>query len=349
MSNRGNSVPGNRAAAGTNPQGGGGISTVQGMGIPSEELSSVKPLYNPREEGELTSLEGTSASPVARMRGEPMGVAAKAPPPAISKPYGFNVETFKNQALGQYGIMKNNLFLVTLYFSNKVGTSDRKFNPSQKDIGLIPLFCSQCMLPSRTLGTQDIVSRYGYDVLEKMPGYQEFKDIQLTFISDGGGEVIGFFDRWVNFIVNADETSGMYLPNNKSGAMPYQVSYKDDYSAIMEIIVYNETMGRIVVYELSEVFPKSIYNVPLSWRFTGEVATLDTLMTYRQFKVKTFKPDEEIGTGDARGLNLFQKIIKGATLAQTVMSVVKKPQSITDVANLAGTAGLVARNFNFKY
>ena len=327
MANLGNSVPGNRAAAGTFPQGGGGINTVKGMGIPSEEL--------------------TSLPPVARIKsGEAMGAAVSQP--AVVKPFGFNVQKFKDSALKK-DVMKNNLFLVTIYFPRRLGSSKYKFDPATADTELIPMFCSACKLPSVSLITQDIVARYGYDITEKMPVLPDFQDIPFTFISDGRGEIVSFFDRWMNHIVNYDDSRGINTAGKTKNSYqrPYEHSYKDDYSATVEIIVYSPRAERIFVYTLYEVFPKSIYNIDLNWAFTNEVATLDVLMTYRNFKLLGFNQEWSQDSG-IDGLSPFQKLVKGATMVQTLASVIKKPQSIGDVLNLASAGGLVARNFNFS-
>lgn len=347
---RGNSVPGNRAAAGTytppnNPinsqfsaRSVGRTNEVPGGGTRGANFEALRP----KEDMSLMS-GGRNEPPLKSLKGLTGPERDALPTPSQAQAFGFNIEKFKSQALGTYGILTNNLFLVTLYFPLKVGSSRNKLNPSKEELERIPLFCSACMLPSVTIGTQDIVARYGYDVVERMPGYVEFRDVPFTFMSDGKGHLINFFHDWVSYIVNFDDRYGMSTRSGVAGQFPYEVSYKDDYSAIIEITVYNQSADRIVSYALYEAFPKEVYNVNLSWRYTGEVAAFDVLMSFRNFTTNRFT---EISDSSIQGLSLFQKIIKGATLAQTVSSVLKKPQSISDVVNIVGTAGTVYQNLD---
>ena len=155
-------------------------------------------------------------------------------------------------------------------------------------------------------------------------------------MSDGQGHLIDFFHNWVSYIVNFDDRYGVGTRSGSAGQYPYEVSYKDDYSAIVEITVYNQSADRVISYALYEAFPKEVYNVNLNWKFSGEIATFDVLMTFRNFTTSKFT---DFSDSSIQGLSIFQTIVKAATIAQTVSSVLKKPQSVSDTVNLVTTAG----------
>ena len=249
---------------------------------------------------------------------------------------GFDVNAFRSTILGDTGLLKTNLFLVTLQFPAEFAqtqTTLMKITPRT-----LMMFTDQVSLPGISLGSEDQVRRYGTGVAEKMPYGVFFTDLSVNFLADGRGEILKMFHNWMKYIVNFDSrrNGGTSKFNN---AQPYEVAYKDEYAAVMTIDVFNEAGDRIITYTLNDVYPLFLGEVGLSWADNDSIMKLPVTFTYSDWQTDSMEI-AKLSPGVTNRLTTLQKILKVGTLIQTISSL-KSPQNVGDSVNVLNNANIL--------
>jgi hypothetical protein len=248
---------------------------------------------------------------------------------------GFDINGFRSNILGETGLLKTNLFLVTIQFPAEFAqtqTQLMKITPRT-----LMMFTDQVSLPGLSLGSEDQVRRYGTGVAEKMPYGVFFTDISVNFLADGRGEILKMFHNWMKFIVNFDSRrNGKTSFNN---AEPYEVAYKDDYAAIMTIDVFNEAGDKIITYTINDVYPLFLGEVGLSWADNDNIMKLPVTFTYSDWQTNSMDI-ATLSPGVTNRLTTLQKILKLGTALQTISSL-KRPQNAGDAVNVLNNANIL--------
>ena len=248
---------------------------------------------------------------------------------------GFDISRFRSEVIGDTGLLRNNLFLVSIQFSQEFAqtqTNLMKLTPRT-----LMMFTDQASLPGLSLGSEDQNRRYGTGVAEKMPYGAFFTDITLGFLADGNGEILKMFHNWMKYIVNYD--SRRNGPTGFNEAEPYEVAYKDNYSATMEITVFNESADKIITYTLNEVYPLFLGEIAMSWSDNDSIMKIPVTFTYRDWQTDSMST-ANLSKGVSNNLTLLQKILKVGTAVQAI-SAIKRPQSVGDVINVVNNANIL--------
>jgi hypothetical protein len=250
-------------------------------------------------------------------------------------PVGFDINEFRSNILGESGLLKTNLFLVTIQFPAEFAqtqTQLMRITPRT-----LMMFTDQVSLPGISLGSEDQVRRYGTGVAEKMPFGVLFTDLSVNFLADGRGEILKMFHNWMKYIVNFDSRRNNNTGFN--GADPYEVAYKDEYAAVMTIDVFNEGGDKIITYTLNDVYPLFLGEVGLSWADNDNIMKLPVTFTYSDWQTDSMQITSP-SPGASNRLNTLQKILKIGTVIQTISSL-KKPQNIGDAVNVLNNANIL--------
>lgn len=250
-------------------------------------------------------------------------------------PVGFDINGFRSNILGESGLLKTNLFLVTIQFPAEFAqtqTQLMKITPRT-----LMMFTDQVSLPGISLGSEDQVRRYGTGVAEKMPYGVFFTDLSVNFLADGRGEILKMFHNWMKYIVNYDSRSN--LQNGLNFAVPYEVAYKDEYAAVMTIDVFNEAGDKIITYTLNNVYPLFLGEVGLSWADNDNIMKIPVTFTYSDWQTDSMTITAP-SAGVSNRLTTLQKILKIGTVIQTISSL-KKPQNIGDAVNVLNNANIL--------
>lgn len=239
---------------------------------------------------------------------------------------GFDIEEFRS-SIGVYGVAPTNLFLVTI---NPRGS---KAAQEAGRIGLSPqsmsFFCMKADLPGVNLAVDGNVPT-GIGPLELFPYTAIFNDMNLDFIGDSGGRILTFFQNWINRIVAYDNTK------NYSGF--YKVSYKQDYIAQINILVFNNQSDKVIEYTIDECFPHVIQNIPMNWADQNNFMNIGVGFYFKTWSTNRITPNYNLDTNP--GLTTLQKLLKLGTVAQTVMAI-RKPQNIADSINVLNNANVI--------
>ena len=174
---------------------------------------------------------------------------------------GFNIQRFKSE-IDKRGIQKNNKFLLSFYPSQFM-RSQAGLESVQDITTAMQYWCEGATLPGVQLAMRQVL-RYGYGPIEKKPFAPVFNDITFTFIGDGGGINIGFFQTWINtvnmFYVGANNPIA-----GTTGIAPFELFYKEDYMVDMRVTAFNDVGDETTKIVLREAYPFTIQDLPLNW------------------------------------------------------------------------------------
>jgi hypothetical protein len=248
--------------------------------------------------------------------------------------------------LRTFGGMRDNLFATQIglpAFLSKAsfqgGGIGKNSVTGNKDEGLLMLYAESVNLPGVNIGTGE-TRRYGFGPTVRYAKDISFNDISVNFIGDGAGVILKVFSEWMNGIVKFDE----YLsPSNTVEKAPFFFRYKNEYVANeFFITVFNEKRDEVAVYYLEDAFPTSVSDISLNWGSTNQLARFSVNFTYTRWTHKSATVDltKSLNTERAGDQSVLSMIFRTGTAA-TVLTSLKKPQSIGDVVNVVNNARLV--------
>jgi hypothetical protein len=165
----------------------------------------------------------------------------------------FNIQQFISNINSSNGLVKTNKFQVIISPKIQIGDSRK-----------MTFFCDQATLPGVTWTTSDVRTS-GYGNFVKRPTNATFTDVTLQFFVDGDSNVMKYFHRWMSNINNFDSTN----MGSRNGLSRYLFNYPDEYSAVVEIIVYDDGGEEVTNVKLNDAFPIAITDQQLSWEGTG--------------------------------------------------------------------------------
>lgn len=248
--------------------------------------------------------------------------------------------------LRTFGVMRDNLFATQIglpTFLSKTsfqgGGLGKNAVTGNKDEGKLMLYAESVNLPGVNIGT-GATRRYGFGPTVRYANDISFNDVTVNFIGDGAGIILKVFSDWMNGIVKFDE----YLsPSNSVEKAPFFFRYKNEYVANeFFITVFNEKRDEVAVYYLEDAFPTSVSDISLNWGSSNQLARFSVNFTYTRWTHKSATVDlTKSLTAPRTGDQSVLSMIFQAGTAATVLTSLKKPQSIGDVVNVVNNAKLV--------
>lgn len=210
---------------------------------------------------------------------------------------GFNINEFRSK-VGEFGVLKSSAVLVNIYGSNKFGLN--QYSQQLGNVGgNIQFMAEATRLPGVSLSTTEI-RRHGYGVIEKKPYVPIFTDVDLVFRSDAKGDVYTFFQSWMKMIINFDGRNSI---NSVTGILRdqgmYEVAYKENYMATMEITVMNQQGDTAIQVMMTEAYPIFLGDIPLAWQATNDYVKVPIRITFKDwylenkqvFNINNMKPE----------------------------------------------------------
>jgi hypothetical protein len=147
------------------------------------------------------------------------------------------------------------------------------------------LRCTNASFPGMQAMTKDDILRYGRGPVDKTVHNMLFSDIHCSFVVDAKGIIQNHFYRWMQSMVNTDSSGSMN--SSVKGALPYEVSYKDDYITRMKITQLNNRNRPVIECQAHKVFPVSVGELQFGWEQTDQIVTLPVTFSYRDHKIVT--------------------------------------------------------------
>lgn len=232
------------------------------------------------------------------------------------------------------GPAKNNLFVVTLTWRNKL---DGSTNPGRKAEYItesdLRFFCSEINVPALNMN----VATYRANVIDlpqQMPMNLSVPSINATFMLDSEQRVMSFFHSWFQEIINYDSSNSL-LSSINGDHMPYEIGYKEDYSCVMEIVHYktNSTgeFGEAYTYRFNGVYPTEVGGKILSWSPNDSIATMTINFTASSYSFTASDPGS-VSANLSRG-NGYLDFLNSVGFRGQTMQQRNLPRSVQDAIN----------------
>ena len=230
----------------------------------------------------------------------------------------FNLQEFRSQ-ITKHGFAQQNLFIVRIYppeqFAPELPSSDLQF------------FASSATLPEFSLGTTDVVHN-GMGAATKKPTGMEYPILPVTFFVDSNHNMLKFFHRWIQKIVNYDRSGGPYGTLADTGALPFEIGYKADYQSTIEIIVFPRHQDKkSYIYTFSNAYPINVGNISTSWSDEG-LMNLSVGFAYDTLKVSGVDTPKML-----TGSNSANSLLTYFSTLNTVVQSFRDIDSPLDVQN----------------
>ena len=195
----------------------------------------------------------------------------------------FNIDSFKSN-LQSHGYLKRNSFEVGVQTPNFMTGGNVLNNNSETGLetikNMLKFRIDQVSLPGVSIISGD-TPVYGIGPTQKMPYGAFFHDISFSVLLDKKAELYDFWYNWVRYVFefNGSESPGLRTPG-------FTTRYKDDYSSMMQIVVYDDEGNIAKRINLYEAFPSSVREVPISWNDNGDLLRIAVSITYSHFSVE---------------------------------------------------------------
>jgi len=162
----------------------------------------------------------------------------------------------------------------------------------------ISLFCQNAILPGVQFNTT-AVRQSGIGNIERRPTDVDFQDFSAAFIVDGRGEVVKFFQNWMQSIYKFDARDG--ISKKIFSLKTYTFEYPKNYEATITINQYavgpdqgesGQNIKSIISYQLFRAFPHTIGNLNVSWDAQNEYHVLPVQFYYQSWSSNLLTPSE---------------------------------------------------------
>jgi hypothetical protein len=201
----------------------------------------------------------------------------------------FNINRIRDNIAG-YGYLKQNKFEVFVkeppIFQNSPSLNNNGNVLNVNTINDMHRFrIEQVRAPGVSLLSAD-VRRYGIGPNQKFPYNAQYFDTTFSVLVDKDTFIWDFWYSWVNsiFNFNGTEASGNNLISG--GRIPtYTTRYKDDYSTIMMIVIYDDFGNTVKTINLYDAFPSSVKEIPLAWGDSQTLMRLSVSITYSTYTI----------------------------------------------------------------
>ena len=245
----------------------------------------------------------------------------------------FNVADFRAQVSNSKfgGLASPNKFIVRITPPSRVFAGVGDAFPTMEQL---TFFCNTTSLPGKTINTVDY-KPIAYGQVNKMPMSRTNDSFTTSFFCDSNYLMMGFFQRWLNFIVQ----DGGETFNNRGYR---QIGYKEDYACTIEIIGYDQDNSEKIVYNLSEAYPTQIGAVAMGWEMNDAVIQLPVEFTYTDIVISRTAADSSDFTKPRTPVGLFTRIAQAASIAG-VINTSNRPRNIQDLINQGTTLRTLGR------
>jgi len=184
----------------------------------------------------------------------------------------FNISEFSAQ-INRKGLAKNNLFFVTI-------------TPPNMDVGVpagdLSFLCRSVQIPGLNIDTTGIQNQ-GYGRPESRPTGMSFENLETEFMVDSDFGVSRFFHRWVQRVVNYDNSAGYNYEHQKM--LPFETNFKHNYAGTIVVFVYSYGEDMKYRYEFQNAFPIQTGSVTHAWADQTEVLTMPISFAYDSYRV----------------------------------------------------------------
>lgn len=194
----------------------------------------------------------------------------------------YNINEFK-QNISDYGYLAGSHF--SMFIQSPPSLFNALVNTGKQSVGSqqiaknLALRIDQVRAPGIFLMTSDI-NRYGIGPTQKMPFNSQNQEISFSMYVDEYGEIWQYWNSWIRsiFEFSGQSKNGNQLPS-------YKVDYKENYSAVIQIVMFDHYGNDVQKINLFEAFPTSIREVPLNWA-DNQLVKLNISMAFTEYQIE---------------------------------------------------------------
>ena len=147
-----------------------------------------------------------------------------------------------------------------------------------RDAGIL---CSEASLPASAFATGEVKDNF-MGIPQEFAHTRLYTDIDFTFYVDQDYTLLRIFEGWMDYIASGADTDGIG-PGQRGFYRRFK--YPNDYKCdTMSITKFEKNLGRTLLYEFVNAFPKSITPIPVTYG-TADLLKVTVSFNYDRYVV----------------------------------------------------------------
>ena len=180
--------------------------------------------------------------------------------------------------------------------------------------------CDNVVLPSINLLQEQNIRRYGFGPVENVAYGVNVGDFTLQFIVDKKAHVVGFFEAWLNRIVNRTSYGGADMNTATDGRTPYEIAYKDTYAcSSVNVFMYDRSQNNVLEYNIYDVFPTGIQSMNMSWSEENTLMKLNVTFSFTDLRIQQSAEKDKSGVGFGSSVDFKNALLTGPKMTDAQM------------------------------
>ena len=250
----------------------------------------------------------------------------------------FNIGRFRAEVSSADSVLPTHSFLVV--FAPMPWAIQRYPQAGNLD-SILTMRCDNVVLPSINLLQEQNIRRYGFGPVENVAYGVNVGDFTLQFIVDKKAHVIGFFEAWLNRIVNRTSYGGADMNTTTDGRTPYEVAYKDTYAcSSVNVFMYDRSQNNVLEYNIYDVFPTGIQSMNMSWSEENTLMKLNVTFSFTDLRIQQSAEENKSGVGFGSSVDFQNALLTGPKMTDAQMRALSQGGIL--VSDGKGGSGIVA-------
>ena len=143
------------------------------------------------------------------------------------------------------------------------------------------IFCSEASLPASAFATGEVKDNF-MGIPQEFAHTRLYTDIDFTFYVDQDYTLLRIFEGWMDYIASGADNDGIG-PGQRGFYRRFK--YPNDYKCdTMSITKFEKNLGRTLLYEFVNAFPKSITPIPVTYG-TADLLKVTVSFNYDRYVV----------------------------------------------------------------
>ena len=147
-----------------------------------------------------------------------------------------------------------------------------------RDAGIL---CSDASLPASAFATGEVKDNF-MGIPQEFAHTRLYTDIDFTFYVDQDYTLLRIFEGWMDYIASGADSDGIGVGQR---GFYRRFKYPNDYKCdTMSITKFEKNLGRTLLYEFVNAFPKSITPIPVTYG-TADLLKVTVSFNYDRYVV----------------------------------------------------------------
>ena len=143
------------------------------------------------------------------------------------------------------------------------------------------IFCSEASLPASAFATGEVKDNF-MGIPQEFAHTRLYTDIDFTFYVDQDYTLLRIFEGWMDYIASGADSDGIGVGQR---GFYRRFKYPNDYKCdTMSITKFEKNLGRTLLYEFVNAFPKSITPIPVTYG-TADLLKVTVSFNYDRYVV----------------------------------------------------------------